>query len=303
MKISRRDFLKFCGVSAAALGLTALDLARLREVLANPVGPAVIWLQGAGCTGCTESFLNRISSSPTEPQTAAEVLIDSINLSYHPTLMALAGESAAAQAERAFQAGNYILAVEGGVPTRFQGNTCMAWTIDGVEANFLEAVTALSTRAAAILCVGTCASWGGVAAAPPNPTAVKGVGDATGRPTINVAGCPPHPDWIVWTILQLLLGKTPVLDSYGRPRELFSKDLCGQCPRKGALDATTYGQDLLCLKNLGCRGEKVFGNCPSLGWNHGVNFCMEANAPCIGCTDPKFPFARLAARKAAQSTT
>jgi hydrogenase small subunit len=47
MKVSRRDFLKFCGISAAALGLSATDLSRLREALANPNAPHVIWLQGS----------------------------------------------------------------------------------------------------------------------------------------------------------------------------------------------------------------------------------------------------------------
>ena len=51
MKISRRDFLKFCGVSAAALGLTALDLGRLREVLANPDGSDRHLAAGSGVHG------------------------------------------------------------------------------------------------------------------------------------------------------------------------------------------------------------------------------------------------------------
>jgi Ni,Fe-hydrogenase I small subunit len=87
--ISRRDFLKFCGMGAAALGLSVSDFGKLQKVLASTGGPKVIWLQGAGCTGCSESFLNRISTSA--PTTAADVLINSINLIYHPTLMALAG--------------------------------------------------------------------------------------------------------------------------------------------------------------------------------------------------------------------
>ena len=105
MKVTRRDFLKYLGVSAATLGLSGTDMARLRQVLANPAGPSVIWLQGAGCTGCSESFLNRISTSTTEPKTAADVLINSINLMYHPTLMSLAGEDAVDQAEAALQQG------------------------------------------------------------------------------------------------------------------------------------------------------------------------------------------------------
>jgi hydrogenase small subunit len=108
MKVSRRDFLKFLGASAATLGLSATDLGRLQKVLANPASPSVIWLQGAGCTGCSESFLNRISSAASEPKTAADVLINSINLMYHPNLMALAGEDAVDQAEAAYNKGGYV---------------------------------------------------------------------------------------------------------------------------------------------------------------------------------------------------
>ena len=36
--ISRRDFLRYCGISAAALGLSSLDLLNLKEALANPGG-------------------------------------------------------------------------------------------------------------------------------------------------------------------------------------------------------------------------------------------------------------------------
>jgi hydrogenase small subunit len=93
--VSRRDFLKYCGIGAGALGLSMTDLGRLQKALANPSGPTVIWLQGTGCTGCSESFLNRISASG--PQTAANVLIDSVNLVYHPNLMAAAGQDAVAE--------------------------------------------------------------------------------------------------------------------------------------------------------------------------------------------------------------
>src|SRR5512136_1879138 len=105
MKISRWDFLKFCGISAATLGLSASDMLRLKEVLASPNSPPVIWLQGSACTGCSVSFLNRIST--TAPLTVADLLTNpsatqSINLIYHPNLMALAGESAVAEAEKSY---------------------------------------------------------------------------------------------------------------------------------------------------------------------------------------------------------
>lgn len=294
MKVSRRDFLKFLGASAATLGLSATDLGRLQKVLANPASPSVIWLQGAGCTGCSESFLNRISSAASEPKTAADVLINSINLMYHPNLMALAGEDAVDQAEAAYNKGGYVLAVEGGIPTAFGGNTCWAWSVGGKEVTFQEVVTTLAGRAAAILCIGTCASWGGIPAAPPNPTGVKGVKAATGKNTINIAGCPPHPDWIVWAVVQILLGKSISLDRYGRPKFLFGSTVHDRCPREDRDEAHTFGVDNRCLEELGCRGPHTRGNCPTQLWNNRTNWCVDANAPCIGCTEPQFPFTQLA---------
>ncbi len=146
MEITRRDFLKLAGASAAVMGLSMSDLSNLEDALANPGAPTVLWLQGAACTGCSVSFLNRVSGNA--PKTAADVLIDTINLRYHPTLMAPAGDSAVDIVRSAYDAGGYILAVEGGVPTAFGGATCWAWTYNGVDVTFQQAVTDLAARAA-----------------------------------------------------------------------------------------------------------------------------------------------------------
>jgi hydrogenase small subunit len=286
--VSRRDFLKYCGVGAAALGLSMTDLGRLEKTFANASGPSVIWLQGTGCTGCSESFLNRIST--TAPKTAASVLVDSINLVYHPNLMAAAGQEAVAAAEAAYTKGGYVLAVEGGVPTALGGAPCWAWSYNNQEVTFEHVVRDLADKAAAILCIGTCASFGGIPAAPPNPAGVMGVHALTGRPTINIAGCPPHPDWIVWTVAQLLLNNPIPTDSYGRPSQFFTNHTVhDQCPRNGTEEAGTFGVDSRCLKELGCRGPQTFANCPQLKWNNQVNWCVDANSPCIGCTSATFP--------------
>lgn len=287
MNISRRDFLKYCGVSAAALGLTATELGQLEEALANPNAPTVIWLQGAACTGCSVTFLNRIST--TDPKTAADVLINSINLTYHPNLMSLAGQDAVDMARQAYEKGGYVLVVEGGIPTAFGGATCFAWTYNDVDVPFQKAITDLASRASRIVCVGTCAAWGGIPAAPPNPTGIKGVKALTGKTTINIAGCPPHPDWIVWAIVQILLGRKVTLDSVGRPTSLYGQKLHERCPRKGAGETESYGRDGRCLKELGCRGPRTKCNCQSVLWNNRVNWCVDANAPCIGCTEYSFP--------------
>ncbi len=287
MIITRRDFLKYCGISAAVLGLSGTDLLRLEELLANPAAPTVVWLQGAGCTGCSISFLNRIST--TAPTTAADVLINNINLVYHPNLMAAAGQQAAEAAEAAYNAGNYILAVEGGVPSAYSGAACFAWTYNDVEVTFKQVVTDFANRAAKILCVGTCASWGGIPGVSPNPATIQGVKAATGKTTINISGCPPHPDWIVWAVVQLLLGNPISVDRTGRPRTLYGAAIHGQCPRQGTQKATTFGQEGLCLNQLGCRGPGTGANCPINLWNNQMNWCVGANAPCLGCTESTFP--------------
>lgn len=287
MEISRRDFLRYCGMTAGALGLSSLDLGLLSEALANPSAPSVIWLQGSSCTGCSVSFLNRIST--TAPATAADVLVSSINLLYHPNLMAAAGDSAARVAQNAYQTGGYVLVVEGGVPTAYGGNPCWAWNWNGADVTFQQAVTQMASRAAKIISMGNCASFGGVAAAAPNPTGVKNVSAATGRSTINIAGCPPHPDWLVWAIVQILTNKTIALDGSGRPTALYTGTVHSRCPRRGTEEAETFGIDYRCLKELGCRGPETMGVCPTSKWNNGVNWCADANAPCIGCTSPTFP--------------
>ena len=286
-QVSRRNFLKFCTASGVVLGLDPLDMTGLNRALANPNGPTVLWLQGSGCTGCTMSLLDYIS--PTAPTDIADVLINYINLAYHPNLIPAAGESAAAVIDQAYQSGNYVLAVEGGIPTAFDGAACWAWTVNGRDVTFAEAVTQLAARAAAILCMGTCASWGGIPAAGPNPTGIVGVGAFTGRPTINIGGCPPHPNWMVWAIVQLLLGKSIAVDTYRRPTAIYGQKFHERCPLKETDEINTYGVPNRCLKALGCRGPETFANCDQIRWNNGVNWCIGAGAPCIGCTSPSFP--------------
>lgn len=287
MDISRRDFLKYAGLSAAAIGLSASDLGLLEKALANPSAPTVLWLIGSSCTGCSMSFLNRISS--VAPATATDVLVSSINLAYHPALMAAAGHTAVAAAQAAYTKGNYVLVVEGGVPTAFGGRACIGWTYQGKEYTFQEIVTAYAARASKILCVGTCASFGGIPASNTNPTAIKSVKALTAKTTINIAGCPTHPDWIVWAISQILLGNSIQLDSNGRPTALYSRNIHERCPRRGKGETKTFGVDGRCLKDLGCRGPKTRSNCVQSKWNGGVNWCIGANAPCLGCTNPTFP--------------
>lgn len=290
MELTRRAFLKHCTACAGAIGLAAVGIQRLEAALAAKTAPTVIWLHGSGCQGDSISFLNRIDlTADPGQQTADDILIHSIDLAYHTVVMAGAGATAVAMAQDAQRAGGYVLALEGGVPRAFNGQACRVWTDNGRRVTYEQAVTDLAAQAQAIVAIGTCASFGGIPSSGANPTDVVSVKEATGKSVINVPGCPAHPDWITWAIVQLILGDPVKLDGYSRPTALYGRRLHDDCPRLDHEYATTFGQDGRCLLELGCRGKTTSSDCPSRRWNHAVNWCVDANGLCIGCTEPTFP--------------
>jgi NiFe hydrogenase small subunit HydA len=278
----------------------------MTKVLAATSGPPIIWLKGASCSGCTISLSNLISSSA--PVDLADLLINTIDLVYHPTLMGASGELAAQTLLNA-ETGNFILAVEGGIPTLYNGTTCTVFSHNGVDVTALSAVQQLASRAAKVICIGTCASFNGVCGANPNPTAIKSVSAATGISTINIPGCPAHPDWIVWTIAQLLAGNTPALDSYHRPTALYGSTVHSKCSRNRKSWATSLNDTGKCMGNLGCKGRETYADCPTRQWNNNTNWCVGtisangngADSLCQGCTQSGFPdnFAPLFSTKGA----
>jgi len=310
MNVTRRSFFKYCTLSAAALGLNSTKLGFLNQALANPSAPSVIWLIGSACTGCSISFLNRISDQPGEPADLLDVVGNSINLVFHPTIMGAAGQTAVAALKQACNRGNYILVLEGAVPTAFGGHACVVWHYQGQDVTFQQAVQELSARSLANVCVGTCAAFGGIPASGSNPTGAMSVQQFTGRPTINISGCPANPDWVVWAIVQLLLGNPVTLDADGRPTALYNTGFDGlpeescihnKCPRNplnGTPVAGKFGENGHCLEPLGCRGPFTKARC-NHGWNgiggnmpgqpHPGHWCIGVNAPCHGCVEKTFP--------------
>jgi len=287
MQLDRRQFLKYCIGSAAALGLPLTVVGKLEKAFADDSVqlPKVIWLNGANCTGCTVSLANRFSDQG--PKDVADLLTGYINLAFHPNLMAAAGDLAV-QCLKEAASGGYILAVDGGIPTAFNGHTCTLWTDGGKDITAKEAVQLLAPNAAAILSIGTCASFGGIPGADPNPTGIASVSEITGKTTINIPGCPTHPDWVVWTVANLLAGEIPELDDRGRPRLLFNEEIHKKCPRKGTGEAHVFGEET-CLKELGCKGPRTKADCHIRKWNDATNWCIGANAVCLGCTEDGFP--------------
>ncbi len=318
MQITRRDFLRFCGASAAALGLGVSELRRLEAALAGPHVPTLIWLHGSGCQGDSISFLNLFADlDPVGPVTAGGVLADKVSLAFHTVLMASAGQDAISLADLAQTAGGHVLVLEGGVPRAFEGRACVVGSAGGQEVTYEQAIARYGRGAKAVVCVGTCASYGGVPRSSQDPTEPNGPTDVvSGKQAlqaagvsvpllVNVPGCPSHPAWIAWTIVQLILGHPIPLDSFDRPVTLFGNktadanlmNIHENCPRNpnlpGNTYATAFGQDRRCLSDLGCRGPSTYADCPARQWNSGergpANWCVDANAMCLGCVEPDFP--------------
>ncbi len=291
MDLTRRDFMKATTALAGAMGVSASGLLQLQEAFgleASSGGVPVVWLQAQSCSGCSVSLLNSIFYT-----TIDDLLVNSLDLDYHPTLMAGYGEAAVAAAEAAYDTGNYVLVVEGAIPIGSRGKYCSLW--DGETA--LAGVRRFASKAAFIIGCGTCACYGGMVAGEPNPTRARGLGLRFARQqVINIPGCPPHPDWIVGTIAYIMAnGTAPNLDPYGRPKDYFGMKIHGDdCPLID-FDKVDMLSEFGCLKDLGCKGPKTKADCHLRQWNSGeqggagTNWCMGAGCPCIGCTEPSFP--------------
>ena len=283
MEISRRDFLKYLGASAVALGLSDLQLSKVEQVLAAATSPPVIWLSGASCSGCSVSFMNSVN--PTVDQ----VLLNTISLKYHSTLMAAAGDLAVTAATSTADAGGHILVVEGAIPTSSSGRYCYVWDENNTPVTMAEAARRLATKAQHIVAVGTCAAFGGIPAAFCD-SGVQSLEDFLGRTVVNLPGCPPHPDWIVGTLALILSGAAPVLDANSRPTSYYTPQVIHRrCPRRDAEEADHFGQRGYCLEELGCKGPLSHADCDQRLWNNGQNWCIGANGLCVGCTEPSFP--------------
>jgi hydrogenase small subunit len=149
-KATRREFLQIATASLALLGLSQSLKPRVVKALEDNVGkPPVIWLEGQDCAGCTESFLNIL-----EP-TAVSILLDTISLRYNETAMTASGYKAEDALQQAIDEGGYVLVIEGAIPLADDGLYC---TVGGKT--FVDIVRETAEKAAAIICVGTCASFG-----------------------------------------------------------------------------------------------------------------------------------------------
>src|SRR5208283_127 len=186
--VSRRDFLKFCTIMAASIGLPLGMGAKIAEAVTSAKRRPVIWLSAQECTGCTESLLR------TNHPTLEKLILELISLDYHETLTTGAGHQAEAARIKSMKENNgkYILVVDGSIPVKDGGIYCK---VGGKTS--LALLEEMGPQAAVVVAIGSCASWGGVPAADPNPTGALPVHEifkmkGIQTPVVNIPGCPPN---------------------------------------------------------------------------------------------------------------
>jgi len=286
--VSRRSFMKFCATTASMMALPPSMIPSIARALEKARRPSVIWLSFQECTGCTES-LTRAHTSTIE-----SLIFDSISLDYHHTLQAAAGHGAEAAREAAMEEnyGNYLLVVDGSIPLANAGYS----TIAGISN--LDMLNEAAKGAAAIIAVGTCATYGGIPHANPNPTGAVSVNEIIkDKPIINVPGCPPIPVVITGVLAHYLtFGSIPELDHIGRPKAFYGQSIHDRCYRRPFYDKGQFAETFddegakkgWCLFKLGCKGPTTYNACATTKWNNGTSFPIESGHPCIGCSEPDF---------------
>lgn len=287
--ISRRDFLKACAILSASLGLSSSATPKIVHALENNPRIPVIWLHMQECTGCTESFIR--SSAPN----LSNIIFDMISLDYHETLAPGAGTAVEKMMEETVHKyrGKYILAIEGSVPTGDNAHYCVVGGKTGESI-----VKEMAKNALGVVNWGSCAVHGGIPAAYPNPTGAKKTQDLlSGKPVINVPGCPPIADVMSGILAHVVtFGRFPELDHQGRPKAYYGHRIHDTCQRRAFFDAGLFVESFdddgakkgWCLYKVGCKGPTTYNACGAMRWNEGTSFPIASGNPCIGCSEEGF---------------
>ena len=286
--VSRRSFLKFASYTASILALPPTATTAIAQGLASARRQSVIWLSFQECTGCTES-ITRASSPSIE-----DLIFDFISLDYHHTLQNASGHAAELAREQAMEenAGEYLVIADGSVPLKDDG---VYSTIAGMTN--LQMFQDTARNAKAVIAVGSCATFGGIPGANPNPTGAVAISELTDKPVINISGCPPIPEAMTGTIAYLLsFGSLPELDHLGRPKAFFGEAIHDRCYRRPFYEKGMFAKSFddegarqgWCLYEVGCKGPVTYNACATLKWNGGVSFPIQSGHGCLGCSEPGF---------------
>lgn len=292
----------------------------------HPLGPLKVvhafWLAGMSCDGCSIAVVGATNPS-VESLLSGDVAGMPKVVLHHSVLSVEAGEEFVhnyALAAKGELGAPYVVIYEGSIADEriaeatggyfsAMGAEKMGLDANGDEQNrpipTAEWLKRMAPGAAAVIAIGTCATWGGIPAAAGNPTGSMSLMDFLGRdyrsafglPVINIPGCSPIGDNFTETVAMILLflqGITPLpeFDDLGRPAWLFNETVHQRCVRAGFYEEGTFAKDFgdkECLVEVGCWGPVVQCNITSRGALNHMGGCMNTGGICIGCTMPGFP--------------
>ena len=296
---SRRQILKMAAALSTSFAIGNLPgpvEAALKKIKPAEI-PKLLYLQGQSCSGCSISLLQ--ARSPN----ALTYITSYSQLAFHADLSAVSGHMALEMIDKfiAGGAGEYFLAVEGSVPEKMP-EACVIG-----EKTFGRYLEEAARTMAGVVAIGNCATFGGIPAAEGNPTGAVSIKEFYDKRNIKpllitIPGCSVHPDWVWHTITHLVKIGVPKLNEHGSPELFFAKKIHDKCPRYHDFQEEIFAENLGdkgCLFKLGCLGPETSADCPSRWWNEGQTWCVDANAPCIGCASPifarkkNFPFYRI----------
>ncbi len=294
--ITRREFIKWTSVTTAMLALPPMFEPRVARAAAVTNRLPVIWQELQSCTGNSEALVR--SANPG----IDDIILEMLSLEYSEVLMAAAGYQAESVLDAAMSqySGQYVAVFEGSVPTGSGGGYL---TIGAEGRTGAELTKQIASHAKIVLTAGSCAAYGGLPMARPNPTAAMGVKDfllqqGVRTPVINLPGCPVNAVNVVGTILEVVMfGRVPQLDSFGRPTWAYGTRIHDKCERRGNFDAGEFVEgwnDIealkkgYCLYKVGCKGPFTYNNCGVVRFNQATSWPIQAGHGCVGCSEPSF---------------
>ena len=283
-----REFVSFSTKICGLLSINPNEINNILEALKQKPRTPVLWFHGLECTCCSESLMR--SSSPVFSD-----IVSLIALEYDDLISASCGENLLNYKKKIIEQykGNYILAIEGSI-TEFENGACCMVGGRPFNEELLEA----AEGAKAIIAWGSCASFGCVQAAYPNPTKSSSVDTIIkNKSIVKVPGCPPIPEIMAGVIVYMLLkDELPPLDSKLRPKMFYGMTIHDTCYRKSFYNANKFAERFddegakagYCLYKLGCKGPSTYNACSSIGWYNGLSFPIRSGHGCIGCSQEGF---------------
>jgi len=313
------------------LGAFGMPSGAMTEDMLSPVATAstptrfgplekvhAFWFAGASCDGCSVAVTGATTPSLESLLLGSHPGLPRVIL-HHPVLNIESGAHYIRPAEQAI-AGElyapYVVILEGSIMDEVVAYaTGGYWSSQGEEpwgpdgqmrpVTATEWIARLAPNSAAMIAIGTCATWGGIPSAEGNPTGAMSLMDFLGKdyrsvlgvPVVNVPGCPPIGDNFNETVAAVLyflqgFGPLPEFDELGRPAWLFGETVHRHCVRGAYYEEGSFASefgDPECLVEIGCWGPVVNCNITSRGAINHIGGCMNAGGACIGCTMPGFP--------------